>query len=173
MCRCNRDTHSCEYFSIYIVVALVTFLLLWLNTKATVTYRRKGLRKLIISEEQVSITSQRSMAAGIHGDWSSNLRAHVFLVCFGLVWFGLGFSDKVWLYSSGCPRTHYVEQDGRRLIKIHLPLPLKCWNESPVIPWPSESPQLKPQGRSKDEEMGMDFKGTPPVTYIIHQVFIS
>jgi hypothetical protein len=34
------------------------------------------------------------------------------------------FRDRVSLYSPGCPRTHFVDQNS----EICLPLPPKCWD---------------------------------------------
>ena len=44
-----------------------------------------------------------------------SLRLHHGLFCFGLVWFGLVFRDRVSLYSPDCPGTHSVDQAGLEL----------------------------------------------------------
>ena len=39
----------------------------------------------------------------------------------------LFFRDRVSLCSPGCPETYFIDQAGLEL-KIHLPLPPKCWD---------------------------------------------
>jgi hypothetical protein len=39
----------------------------------------------------------------------------------------IAFKNRVSLYSSGCPRIHYIDQAGLKLTEIQLPLPPKCW----------------------------------------------
>ena len=47
-------------------------------------------------------------------------------VVFGLVCVELGFQDRVFLYSPGCPGAHSVDQADLELTEIHMPLPPEC-----------------------------------------------
>lgn len=44
-------------------------------------------------------------------------------------WRRIHFWDRISQSSSGCPRAHSADQAGLKLIKTHLPLPLKYWDQ--------------------------------------------
>ena len=76
-----------------------------------------------------SISSLEGKNRGFPQD---KLATQTFLVLF----VGLSFQDRVFLYSLGCPGTCSVDQAGLKLAEIHLSLPPKCSDQRRVPPQP-------------------------------------
>ena len=82
---------------------------------------RTGLLKQEIETSSLSITAETTIEIG---------KCIVLGLGVGLFVYLFVFGDRVSLYISGCPGTHYVDQAGLELTENHLFLPPECWIKS-------------------------------------------